>query len=48
VTFENKRFPAHGAEIHIRWPRSLWPLSDEGLGSSNFASTEDEAVRRRD
>lgn len=48
VTFANKRFPAHGAEINVKWPRALWPLAEEGLGSSNFATEEDERPRRRD
>lgn len=37
VSCRNKRAPEHGAEIRVLWPRGLWQLSDEGLGSSNFA-----------
>jgi two-component system sensor histidine kinase RegB len=41
VDCRNKRFPEHGAEIRIQWPRTLWQLSEEGLGSSNFAVDAD-------
>ncbi|NLH81910.1 MAG: ActS/PrrB/RegB family redox-sensitive histidine kinase [Phyllobacteriaceae bacterium] len=40
VTCENKRFPEHGAVIRIQWPRSLWQLPDEPVGSSNFHGEE--------
>lgn len=36
VICTNKRFPEHGAEIRIQWPRSFWQVSDEPIGSSNF------------
>lgn len=37
IDCRNKRFPEHGAEIRIQWPRTLWQAGEEGLGSSNFA-----------
>ncbi len=36
VVCDNKPFPGHGAEIRVVWPRSLWLLPPEDIGSSNF------------
>lgn len=48
VACDNKPFPEHGAEIRIQWPRSLWMLAGEGVGSSNFTGLEDELMRLRE
>ena len=48
VACDNKPFPEHGAEIRILWPRSLWMLAGEGVGSSNFTGLEDELMRLRE
>ena len=36
VECDNKRFPEHGAEIRIQWPRGFGQAPPEPLGSSNF------------
>lgn len=36
VTFVNRPFPDHGAEIRIVWPRARWQAPAEDIGSSNF------------
>ena len=40
VVCDNKRFPEHGAEIRIQWPRALWQAPPGPVGSSNFDGFE--------
>ena len=44
VECRNKRFPEHGAEIRVQWPRALWQSDEAEIGSSNFALDDDLAA----